>query len=527
VSHRSIAASTFFVMAATLASTILGFFREVVNARFYGTQWEMDTFLAAATIPTILFGVFNGALVSALVPTFSDYISTGGEDDAWRLGSTIINLLAIVLTACAILGWFAAPLYVPLIARGFHGPQLTAAIDMTRALMPSIVSVSLSGVFSSMLNAYHKFRSTAVIGIAINGITIATVIAFNHKLGIYALVYGTLWGLIAQLLVQFPAFIMIGRYRLTIDLHHPGLRKMWALLGPIIVGSVAGQLALFFDRFFASTLPTGYIAGMNYVTKLVGFPQQIFAAAIATVIFPLLAAQFARNNRRGVAESAVTGLRLVLFIAIPSVCALIALAHPMVQTLFQRGTFGAAATDLTASLMPYAAVGLVALSANVVLTRCCFACQETAIPVAISMITVAANIVLSLLWLPSLGGRGLLLANSVSQMMQAVLLLALVARLVQTFDWWALARSALRVTLASLAMYAALFWIQSLAVRPETSLLWRASSLFGELAIGGAVFIAMARILRLEELDLAWNAIMTKFERNLPSAPETGDVPIA
>ena len=71
-------------MAATLGSTILGFFREVVNAKFFGTQWEMDTFLAAATIPTILFGVFNGALVSALVPTFSEYLAKGAEEEASR-----------------------------------------------------------------------------------------------------------------------------------------------------------------------------------------------------------------------------------------------------------------------------------------------------------------------------------------------------------------------------------------------------------------------------------------------------------
>ncbi len=96
---------------------------------------------------------------------------------------------------------------------------------------------------------------------------------------------------------------------------------------------------------------------MNYVTKLVNFPQQIFAAAIATVIFPLLAAQFARKNRAGVARSAVTGLRLVNFITIPSVCALIVLAHPMVQTLFERGAFGPAHRTLRAGLLPYAAIG--------------------------------------------------------------------------------------------------------------------------------------------------------------------------
>ena len=97
----SLAASTLFVMAATLASTLLGFMREVVNARYYGTHWEMDTFLAAATIPTILFGVFNGALVSALVPTFSEYLAHGQEDDAWRLASTILNLLRSSSARCA------------------------------------------------------------------------------------------------------------------------------------------------------------------------------------------------------------------------------------------------------------------------------------------------------------------------------------------------------------------------------------------------------------------------------------------
>ena len=73
-------------MAATFVSTLLGFVREVVNAQYYGTRWEMDTFLAAATIPTILFGVFNGALVSALVPTFSEYLAHREEDEAWRSG---------------------------------------------------------------------------------------------------------------------------------------------------------------------------------------------------------------------------------------------------------------------------------------------------------------------------------------------------------------------------------------------------------------------------------------------------------
>ena len=514
-------------MAATFASTILGFMREVVNARYYGTQWEMDTFLAAATIPTILFGVFNGALVSALVPVFSEYITHGEEEEAWRLCNTIINLLAIILTACAVIGWILAPYYVPVIAHGFPGPQMGVAVHMTRELMPSIVAVSLSGVLSAMLNAYQRFRAASMIGIAINAVTIFGVMLLNHQYGIFALVYATLCGLFAQLIVQLPSFIRMGQYRPIIDLGHPGLMKIWALLGPIIIGSAAGQLAMFFDRFFASTLPAGYMAGINYATKLVGFPQQIFATAIATVIFPLLAAQFARDNRRGVARSAVTGLRLVNFITIPSVCALIVLAHPIVQTLFERGTFGPAATDLTAQLLPYTAIGLIALAANVVLTRCCFACKETGIPVAISIITVVLNVLLSILWLPSLGGRGLLLANSLSQIFQTALLLALVARLVRGIEWDALATSIVKIAIASFAMYAALQWIHALGVHPEANLPSRFWYLFGQIAIGGAVFIAVARVLNVEELDLAWKTIVAKFEKHILAPPENREAPIA
>jgi len=514
-------------MAATLGSTVLGFGREVVNARYYGTRWEMDAFLAATVIPMILFGVFNGALLSALVPTFSEYIAHGDDDEAWRLANTIINGLFIVLSVCALLGYLLAPYYVPLIAHGFPKPEMGVTIRMTRWLMPSIVAVSLSGVLSAVLNAHQRFRSAALTGIALNVVTIACVVLLHRSIGIYAVVLGTALGLFAQMLVQVPALLLTGKYRFTLDVHHPGLVRMWNLLGPIIVGGAAGQIALFFDRYFASTLSPGYMAGMNYATKLVNFPYQIFAAAIATVIFPLLASHFARENRGAVGSSVTLGLRLVNFITIPSVCALVVLAYPMVQTLFERGSFQATSTALCAGLLPYAAVGLVALAANVVLTRCAFACKEVSWTVAISVFTVVVNVLLSLLWLPSLGARGLLLANSVSQSLQALMLLVLVKRLVPRLDWRVLGISALKICVSSAVMVGALHWIAALGVQPPQSFVARAWFLFGQIAIGGLAFVASALVLNVEELQIAARLLMQKFERNVPSAPENREVPIA
>jgi len=170
---------------------------------------------------------------------------------------------------------------------------------------------------------------------------------------------------------------------------------------------------------------------------------------------------------------------------------------------------------------------LIALAANVVLTRCCFACHETVWPVTISVATVVLNVLLSLVWLPGLGARGLLLANSVSQTVQALLLLMVTARLVAGIDWGALLLSTSKVVVSSLAMLAALGWIGALGVTPEASLASRAWFLFGQIAIGGTVFVAVARMLGVEELELAWRTIVAKFERNVMSPPENREAPIA
>lgn len=514
-------------MAATLASTLLGFGREVVNARYYGTQWELDAFLAASVIPVILFGVFNGALLSALVPVFSEYIAHGNDEDAWRLANTVINALFILLSVFSLLGYLLAPYYVPLIAHGFHAKEMAVTVQMARWLMPSVVAVSLSGVMTAILNANHRFRSASLTGIALNVLTIGCVVLLHHRMGIFALVLGTALGLFAQMAIQVPALLLSGKYRFMIDLRHPGLHRMWGLLGPIIVGGAAGQVALFFDRYFASTLSPGYMAGMNYATKLVNFPYQIFAAAIATVIFPMLASQFARENRVAVGNSVTLGLRLVNFITIPSVCALLVLAYPIVQVLFERGNFQASSTALCAGLLPYAAVGLIALASNVVLTRCAFACKEVSWPVGISVFTVVVNVMLSLLWLPSLGARGLLLANSVSQSMQTVMLLVLIGRVVPRLKWRLLAVSSLKILAGAAVMVGTLHWIAALGVHPAESFASRAWFLFGQIAIGALSFLATALVLDVEELRIAAQLIMQKFERNLPSPPENRDAPIA
>jgi putative peptidoglycan lipid II flippase len=504
-------------MAATLASTLLGFTREVVTARYFGASWQLDVFLSASAMTTILFGVFNGALTSALVPIFSDYLATGREREGWRLASTLIIAVTMMLAVLAAAGWYFAPIYVPLFAR-FPAERMSTVIAMTRWLMPTIFATSLAGIVASMLNAHQRFFASALQGVAANIIVILAISLGFSQYGVYALVFGSVLGLFAQLLVQLPAFFGLCRFGPVLDLRHPGLYRVLAMLGPIAIGSAAGQLALFFDRYFASGLAEGSIAGMNYAVKIVGFPQQVFVAAIATVIFPVFASQFATHNRVAMRRSISTGLRMVIFLALPSALGLIALSEPIVRALFERGAFGPEATALCTSLLPFAAASLVALAANVVLTRCTFACGEVRQPIAVAVLTVLVNIALSILWLPALGARGLLLANAVSQTLQMIALSTIVWRLLGGFALLTIVQSFLKVLGCSAIMYSALMLVQ-IFERPQTTSFGHAFALGEHLLLGAVIFLGLARMVDSEELHLAFDLLVRRAPRELVPLP--------
>jgi putative peptidoglycan lipid II flippase len=501
-------------MISSALSAVLGFTREIITAHYYGTRPEMDAYLNASTIPTVVFGVFNGALVASLVPTFAEYMSRNRTDEVRRLGSTVINVLFLLTTVLAASAWMLAPIFVPVIAHGFPPAEQDLVVRMVRWLMPGIVATSIGGVCAALLNSNHHFLASALIWVAANVVTIGFVIALHRELGIFALVLGSVVGLFAQLLVQLPSILRHRLYRFELDLRHPGLAKTAALFVFFAIGSGAGQINIGFDRYFASTLSAGSTAALGYTTKLAFLPIQIVAGAIGTVIFPLIAGQFASSNKAGIRRSISLALRMVSFIVIPSAAALSVLAYPIVQTLFERGAFGPAATALCAGLVPFACAPLIALSYLAVLGNACYACNNVRMAVAGSLSAVAINIVLSATWLPSLGARGLLLANGVAELLFMAFEVVLLWRLIGGFDWKPLLSSVLRILLASLAMAGALNWLCSLGLVPAATLVSRALHLAYLLVVGATVFLGVSYVIRVEELSIAGRTLVQKLRRN-------------
>src|SRR5580692_2915841 len=82
------------ISAAISLSRITGMVREIVMARLFGAGEIYDAFLLGMRIPNLTRNLFaEGALSSAFVPVFSQYLATRGRQEAAELSSAVATAL--------------------------------------------------------------------------------------------------------------------------------------------------------------------------------------------------------------------------------------------------------------------------------------------------------------------------------------------------------------------------------------------------------------------------------------------------
>src|SRR3982751_3292643 len=112
----SVARASAIMIGTLVASRVLGWLRlSVIGAEFGGTP-DLDAYIAAFKIPDAIFGLLvAGALASAFIPVFTGYLAREREEEAWRVASSVLNALLVLLVIFCALMWLAAPILVPTI----------------------------------------------------------------------------------------------------------------------------------------------------------------------------------------------------------------------------------------------------------------------------------------------------------------------------------------------------------------------------------------------------------------------------
>lgn len=489
---------------ATAVSRLLGFARDCLIAAAYGTSAPAQAFVVAFRIPNLLRDlVAEGAANSAFVPVFSRVRALEGEASWAALSRALFSRLFFGFAAISILGVWLAPWLVAVTAPGFRSdPELAAlTVKLTRILFPFVGLVGIWAFFMGLSNSLDRFTLPALGPIVLNLCMIGGLILFRpDALGISC---GLLLGGILQIAIQWPALHRAGvRFRLRVR-SHPGVESIGRMMGPRLVGSSVHQVGVLVDTIFASfkeLVGAGGIATLYYAHRFLHLPMALFGISMAQAALPALSSLAARNDSEGVRRTTALALRSSLFVAVPSCLGLIALAHPIVETLLERGAFTPESTRMTVVTLQWYALGLTAMCTAKVLTNVLYAFHDTWTPVQSAALALTANVALNFLLVKPMGLAGLALATSLASGLNSWHLYARVHRRIGSLEA-GLKSWAARLTAASLAMavWARLLWPAGLRWFGISGAPAAAAWLLAVIALSAALFFGLALLLKLEE----------------------------
>jgi putative peptidoglycan lipid II flippase len=507
-------------MLAILFSQLMGLVRSILVASAFPAA-ELDAFAAANRVSETLFTLIAaGALGSAFLPTFTAFLVKNERASAWRLASSLINLVTLILSLAAVLAaWFAPQIIHYLLAPGLsRDPNLFAlAVNLLRIQSVSAVLFGLGGLLISILNAHQVFFIPQITAAMYQIGQIFGVVVLARWMGIYGLAWGVVIGALLFLAIQLPAlFKLKGDFTFSLGEKNPDVRKVIQLMGPRVFGAAVVQLNFWVNTNLGSRMAEGSLISLSYGFALMLMAQAAIAQSVAIAALPTFSAQYALGKIDEMRMSLASTLRSMFLLALPASVGLILLARPIVAMLYQRGEFMSVTTQMTAWALTWYAAGLVGHSVMEVLTRAFYAQHDTKTPVIIGTIAMGLNVVFSFIfarlfsqigWMPH---GGLALANSLATALEATALFIMMRQRLNGIEGRYLARGFAACALAALGMGVGL-WLWNQAAGSLNH--WIVA--LGGVALGGIIYGISVLLLRVPEIQILINAITRKVVRRV------------
>jgi putative peptidoglycan lipid II flippase len=504
----------------TLASRLLGVVRDAATARLLGLGPAADALVLAFRIPNLFRRVLGeGALTACYLPLLAEHAERDPQA-AWQFASVVFTWLAVLLALLVLLG--EAVCLAAWWAWG-QPPHVALLFQLLAWLWPYLLLGCLAAQLSATLQALGRFRAPALLPTVLNLAWIAgawwaaPALATSQPGQAQVLAVCILAGGASQLFVLWPALHRAG---FRFDYHwaaaRQGFRRLLRALAPLAAGYAVTQVNTLVDSLIAwglaappgspaaipwwpgqrYPLEAGAASAVYFGERFYQLPLGLVGIAVATVIFPLLARHAARQDRVAVGRDLALGLRLVWFVALPAGAGLMLLAAPLTRLLFERGEFAAADTARAARLIFWYCSGVWAYCAAPVLIRGCYALGERLIPIRAALAAMAVNLVLNLLLVWPLAERGLALSTALAAVVHVGLLLIRIHPLAP------LPARALARTLAGGLIATAAMSLAVSAVLAATQSASDLSQVLGAVGAGVACYLAVARLLRMEELGI-------------------------
>lgn len=489
------------LMMATMVAKILGFTRELVLASAYGTSMYSDAYLVAMNIPIVIFTAIGSAIANTFIPIYFDIEKNHGIKRTNYFMNNVFNIISVICIIFSILGFIWAEQIVKIFAMGFEGEVLSITIKFTRVIVFGVIFIGLSNLITSFLQAKNRFGVIGLVSLPYNIIIIISIIA-SIKFGPYTMIYGSLIGIIGQVLFQIPFAVKEGyRYKVVCDFKDEYLKKMLQLVIPVFIGVAVNQVNTIVDKTLASTLVEGSISALNYANKLNGFVMGIFIISISSVVYPMFSELSSKNDREELTKVITNSANTVILLVIPITVGAIVLSVPIVKILFQRGAFDANATKMTAGALAFYSIGLIGMGLRDILGKVFYSIQDTKTPMINGVFSMIINILLNIILIKYMNHIGLAFATSISSIVCVIMLFISLDKKIGDFGQKNIIKTLLKAIIASIIMGIMTVFVYTIL----SNILYGRSiydiiNLLISILVGSIIYAVLVLVLKVDEV---------------------------
>lgn len=448
----------------TMASRLLGFIRDILLASVIGAGMVADAFFVAFKFPNFFRRLFaEGAFNAAFVPLFTERLTRDGIAPARDFGAQVASVMVTFMLCFTFVMQLAMPWLMYVIAPGFadEPDKFQLAIELTRLTFPYLMFMALTALLAGMLNSMQRFAAAAAAPVLLNIVMIAALALLRsgeiampgHTLATAVSIAGA---------GQFVLLVLAARkagllLRLPLPRLTPGVRRVFRLMVPGLIGAGVVQVNLVVDVILASTLPEGSVSWLYFADRVNQLPLGVVGVAVGVALLPMLSRHLSAGDDAAAAHTQNRAIEFALFLTVPAAAALITIPGPVVTVLFERGAFQAEDAEATTKALAAFAVGLPAYVLIKALTPGFFARQDTKTPVKIAVASMTANVLFAVVLMQFLAHVGIALATAGSAWMNAGLLAVVLHRRDQLRLDVRLRGRVPRILLAALCMVGALW----------------------------------------------------------------------
>lgn len=500
--RATVASATLVTMTLIGLSRITGIIRDIGRTALFGRDWHTDAYVSAFSIPDLIYFLASGGALSAgFVPVFTGYLTKGEDEKAMRTFRVLMTYLGLLLLSLIIAFEVLAPQLVALLFPGMVGDEqkFTLTVRLVRILLPAQFFFVLGSLFTGALWSLRYFAEPQVQSVLYNlfilfgGILGAQFCAHWLGKGIEGMAIGALTGAaVGAGLVQARKLWQVGMdFRPCFDWRDEGARQVLKLVIPVVFSLSVTQInAIILPRSFSSLLPHGAATAVEMANRIMQLPVALFGASVGIALFPTLSALATKEAIDDLRRQVASGLRMVLFMTVPTAVLMAVLREPIVALFFEYGRWKSSDTQATALALLFYSFGVPAMSCQQVLARGFYALRDTWTPVWVGLLSFALAFTLNAALVHSpLQQGGLALAFSISAWFNITLLAILLRKRLNGLEGSAFLKLIAWLLPSSVTM--GLVATSSLSFLPIGGVVGRLLRVGLPTLIGGIVFLAL------------------------------------